>query len=147
VQTNPGSVNTASRFSGRAFVNGNREQTNNFLLDGVDVHDSMDNRIGYTPTPDALQEVQVMTGNGSSEFGNSAGAVVNMTIKSGTNEYHGTLFEFFRNDNLDANTVFANQNTALAKDKQRRTFQQNQYGFTFGGPVFIPGVLNGKDKL
>ena len=115
VQTNPSSVNTASRFSGRAFVNGNREQTNNFLLDGVDVNDSMDNRIGYTPSVDALQEVQVMTGNGSSEFGNSAGAVVNMTLKSGSNDFHGSLFDFFRNDNLDANSFFANQNTALAE--------------------------------
>ncbi|HYI93303.1 MAG TPA: TonB-dependent receptor [Bryobacteraceae bacterium] len=135
VQTNPGSVNTASRFSGRAFVNGNREQTNNFLLDGVDVNDSMDNRIGYTPSVDALQEVQVMTGNGSSEFGNSAGAVVNMTLKSGSNDFHGSLFHFFRNDNLDANSFFANQNTALPKDKQRRTFQQNMYGGTLGGRI------------
>ncbi|HEU0120849.1 MAG TPA: carboxypeptidase regulatory-like domain-containing protein, partial [Bryobacteraceae bacterium] len=147
VQTNPSSVNTSSRLSGRAFVNGNREQTNNFLLDGVDINDSMDNRLGYTPSVDALQEVQVMTGNGSSEFGNSAGAVVNMTIKSGTNLFHGTLFEFFRNDNLDANLFFSNQNLALPKDKQRRTFQQNQYGFTFGGPVLIPRIFNGKDKL
>ena len=93
----------------------------------------MDNRIGYTPSVDALQEVQVMTGNGSSEFGNSAGAVVNMTLKSGTNDFHGTLFEFFRNDNLDANTFFANQNTALPKDKQRRTFQQNSTALRSGG--------------
>ena len=140
VQTNPSSVNTASRFSGRAFVNGNREQTNNFLLDGVDVNDSMDNRIGYTPSVDALQEVQVMTGNGSSEFGNSAGAVVNMTLKSGSNDFHGSLFHFFRNDNLDANSFFANQNTALPKDKQRRTFQQNMYGGTLGGRII-------RDKL
>ncbi len=135
VQTNPGSVNTASRFSGRAFVNGNREQTNNFLLDGVDVNDSMDNRIGYTPSVDALQEVQVMTGNGSSEFGNSAGAVVNMTLRSGTNNLHGTLFEFLRNDNLDANSFFANQNTALPKQKQRRNFAQNMFGGTLGGAI------------
>jgi hypothetical protein len=135
VQTNPSSVNTATRFSGRAFVNGNREQTNNFLLDGVDVNDSMDNRIGYTPSVDALQEVQVLTGNASSEFGNSAGAVVNMTLRSGTNEYHGTLFEFFRNDNLDANNFFANQNTALPKDRQRRQFAQNMFGGTFGGKI------------
>jgi hypothetical protein len=135
VQTNPGSVNTATRFSGRAFVNGNREQTNNFLLDGVDVNDSMDNRIGYTPSPDALQEVQVMTGNGSSEFGNSAGAVVNMTIKSGTNDFHGSLYEYFRNDNLDANSFFANQNTALPKERQRRQFAQNIFGGTLGGRI------------
>ncbi len=140
VQTNPGSVNTATRFSGRAFVNGNREQTNNFLLDGVDVNDSMDNRIGYTPSVDALQEVQVMTGNGSSEFGNSAGAVVNMTLKSGTNSLHGSLFHFLRNDNLDANSFFANQNTALPKEKQRRNFAQNMFGGTLGGAIR-------KDKL
>ena len=135
VQTNPSSVNTATRFSGRAFVNGNREQTNNFLLDGVDVNDSMDNRIGYTPSVDALQEVQVMTGNGSSEFGNSAGAVVNMTLKSGSNQMHGSLFEFLRNDNLDANTFFGNQNTALAKEKQRRALAQNMFGGTLGGKI------------
>ena len=135
VQTNPGSVNTATRFSGRAFVNGNREQTNNFLLDGVDVNDSMDNRIGYTPSVDALQEVQVMTGNGSSEFGNSAGAVVNMTIRSGTNKTHGSLFEFLRNDNLDANTFFANQNLAVPKEKQRRKLEQNMFGGTLGGAI------------
>ncbi len=140
VQTNPGSVNTATRFSGRAFVNGNREQTNNFLLDGVDVNDSMDNRIGYTPSVDALQEVQVMTGNGSSEFGNSAGAVVNMTLKSGTNGLHGTLFEFLRNEKLDANSFFGNQNTALAKEKQRRSLRQNMFGGTLGGRII-------KDKL
>ncbi|MDX2179492.1 MAG: TonB-dependent receptor [Bryobacteraceae bacterium] len=140
VQTNPGGVNTASRFSGRAFVNGNREQTNNFLLDGVDVNDSMDNRIGYTPSVDALQEVQVMTGNGSSEFGNSAGAVVNMTLRSGTNETHGSLFHFLRNDNLDANTFFGNQNLAVPKEKQRRAFAQNMFGGTLGGAIK-------KDKL
>jgi hypothetical protein len=140
VQTSPNSVNTATRFSGRAFVNGNREQTNNFLLDGVDVNDSMDNRIGYTPSVDALQEVQVMTGNGSSEFGNSAGAVVNMTLKSGTNQLHGSLFHFLRNDNLDANNFFANQNTALPKEKQRRNLAQNTFGGTLGGAIR-------KDKL
>ena len=140
VQTNPSSVNTASRFSGRAFVNGNREQTNNFLLDGVDVNDSMDNRIGYAPSVDALEEVQVMTGNGSSEFGNSAGAVVSMTIKSGGNALHGSLFEFLRNEKLDANTFFANQNTSLTKEKQRRALRQNMFGGTLGGKII-------KDKL
>ena len=140
IQTNNGSVNTASRFSGRAFVNGNREQTNNFLLDGVDVNDSMDNRIGYTPSVDALEEVQVLTGNASSEFGNSAGAVVNMTLKSGTNSLHGTAFHFLRNDNLDANSFFANQNTALSKDRQRRQFTQNIFGGTLGGRII-------RDKL
>ena len=130
IQTAPAGVNTASRLGGRAFVNGNREQTNNFLLDGVDINDSMDNRLGYTPSVDALDQVRVITGNGAAEFGNSAGAVVDMTIKSGTNGFHGNLFEFFRNDKLDANGFFNNR--SLAK---RRAFRQNIYGGTFGGPI------------
>lgn len=139
ITTNPNSTNTSTRFSGsggRPFVNGNREQTNNFLLDGVDINDSMDNRVGYNPSVDALQEVQVITGNGSSEFGNSAGAVVNMTIRSGTNQFHGTLFEFLRNEKLDANGFFNNRTTNLPKEDQRRAFRQNIYGFSLGGPIF-----------
>ena len=105
-------MNTSGRDQGggsRPQVNGNREQTNNFLLDGVDNNDSIDNRIGYQPNVDALQEVQVITGNGSSEFGNVGGAIVNTTLKSGTNQYHGNVFEFLRNNKLDANGFFGNR--------------------------------------
>ena len=90
-------------------MNGNREQTNNFLLDGIDINDSIDNRIGYQPNVDALEEVKVITGNGSSEFGNVGGAIVNTTLKSGTNAFHGNVFEFLRNDKLDANGYFNNR--------------------------------------
>jgi hypothetical protein len=135
ISTNPGAMNTSSRFQGsgsRPQVNGNREQTNNFLLDGVDVNDSIDNRIGYEPNIDALEEVRVLTGNGGGEFGNVGGASVIMTLKSGTNEFHGNVFEFLRNEKLDANGFFRNRsaNTAV-----RQPFRRNIFGGTFGGPI------------
>ena len=133
ISTSPNAMNTSGRMQGsgsRPQVNGNREQTNNFLLDGVDNNDSIDNRIGYQPNVDALEEVKVITGNGSSEFGNVGGAIVNATLKSGSNAYHGNVFEFIRNDKLDANAYFSNR-SGVAK----RALRRNIYGGTFGGPV------------
>ncbi len=115
---------------GRPYVNGNREQSNNFLLDGEEFNDSIDNLIGYNPSPDALEEVKVQTGNTGAEFGNANGAVVNMTIKSGTNQYHGNVFEFIQNDKLNANGFFNNRNKI-----PRNAFKRNIYGGTFGGPI------------
>jgi hypothetical protein len=135
ISTAPNSMNTSGRFQGsgsRPQVNGNREQTNNFLLDGVDVNDSIDNRIGYNPNVDALEEVKVITGNGGGEFGNVGGAVVNMTLKSGTNAFHGNVFEFLRNEKLDANGFFRNRSAATAK---RAPFKRNIFGATIGGPI------------
>ncbi len=133
ISTSPNAMNTSGRIQGsgsRPQVNGNREQTNNFLLDGIDANDSIDNRIGYQPNVDALEEVKVITGNGSSEFGNVGGAIVNATLKSGTNQFHGNVFEFLRNDKLDANGYFNNRNR-LAK----RAFRRNIFGGTLGGPI------------
>ena len=87
------------------------------------------------PPPDALQEFKIQTRTYSAEFGNSAGAVVNATIKSGTNGYHGDLYEFFRNKVLNANTWINN-----AAGDPRGGFTQNQFGGTIGGPIV-------KDKL
>ncbi|MGH9627839.1 MAG: hypothetical protein ACRD7E_05815, partial [Bryobacteraceae bacterium] len=67
----------------------------------MDVNGSIDNQIGYQPNVDALEEVRVLTGNGGAEFGNVGGASVIMTLKSGTNAFHGNVFEFLRNDKLD----------------------------------------------
>ncbi|MFN2513801.1 MAG: carboxypeptidase regulatory-like domain-containing protein, partial [Pyrinomonadaceae bacterium] len=116
-------------FGGRPYVNGNREQTNAFLLDGISVDETIDNRIGYKPNVDALAEFKVETSNSSAEFGNVAGAIVNATVKSGTNDFHGNLFEFFRNDALDAN-LWENNRVGAAKQKLR----QNIFGGTIGGP-------------
>ena len=133
VSTAPNAMNTAARFQGsgsRPQVNGNREQTNNFILDGVDINQSVDNQIGYQPNVDALEEVKVVTGNAGAEFGNVGGASVVMSLKSGTNEYHGNVFEFLRNDKLDANGFFPNRNGV-----KRQALRQNIFGGTIGGPI------------
>src|SRR5580693_5980837 len=132
-----GAANPApDRFS----VNGNLELQNNFLLNGIDNNSFSENLQEFSvqvvqPPPDALQEFKIQTRTYSSEFGNSAGAVINATIKSGTNGYHGVLFEYFRNKVLDANTWINN-----LTDIPRTGFSQNQFGGTFGGPIK-------KDKL
>src|SRR5215813_14043727 len=133
ISTSPNAMNTSGRVQGsgsRPQVNGNREQTNNFLLDGIDNNDSIDNRIGYQPNVDALQEVKVITGNGSSEFGNVGGAIVNTTLKGGTNQFHGNVFDYLRNDKLDSNGFFNNRSRAA-----RAPLRRNIYGGTLGGPV------------
>ena len=91
---------------------------------------------------DAIQEFKVQTSDFSAEFGRSGAAVLNATIKSGTNEFHGDVWEFFRNDKLDAADFFENSH-GVPKGELR----QNQFGFTAGGPVYIPKVFNGQNKV
>ena len=127
--------NTAEE-SGRPYINGNREQANNFLLDGVDNNQASDNLLGFTPSPDAIGEFNVITQNASAEFGNFNGGIVNATIKSGTNSYHGNVFEFFRNDKFNANKwenspTVSGQPGGLPTPKLR----WNMFGGTLGGPI------------
>src|ERR1700680_3797249 len=124
--------NTAS--GGRPYINGNREQANNFVLDGVDNNQVSDNLLGYTPAPDAIDEFNLITQNAPAEFGNYQGGIVNATIKSGTNGFHGALWEFFRNNKLNANkweNGFLGPGKALPKDNLR----WNMFGGTIGGPI------------
>lgn len=130
VSPNPDGM--SSRFGARPYVNGNREQTNNFMLDGVDVNDSIDNRVGYSPNVDALEEVKVLTGNAAADYGNSGGATVMMSIKSGTNKFHGNVFEFLQNEKLNANGYFRNRNANTAV---RTGNKRNIFGGTLGGPI------------
>jgi hypothetical protein len=133
VTTNPSSFtsgNNTSVSAGRPLINGNREQANNFLLDGMDNNQVSDNLLGYTPAPDAIQEFNLITNNASAEFGNFEGGIVNATIKSGTNSLHGDVWEFFRNDKLNANS-WQNNIHDLEKSKVR----WNMFGFAVGGPV------------
>src|SRR5437660_5951352 len=120
--------NTAS--GGRPFINGNREQSNNFILDGLDNNQVSDNLLGYTPTPDSIQEFNLITQNASAEFGNFEGGIVSVSIKSGTNNYHGDAWEFFRNDVLNANS-WSNKFSGTPRDKLR----WNMVGGTLRGPV------------
>lgn len=137
---NPNGFNNVSlqNGQGRPFVNGQREQGNSFLLDGISVDETIDNRIGYKPNVDALAEFKVETSNSSAEFGNVAGGIVNATLKSGTNEFHGNVFEFFRNDALDANEWGNNRNAALTRvdpKTLKQKLRQNVFGGTLGGPI------------
>lgn len=140
ITPNPQAFNNVSlqNGQGRPYVNGQREQGNSFLLDGVSVDETIDNRIGYKPNVDALAEFRVETSNSSSEFGNVAGATVNATLKSGTNEFHGNVFEYLRNDALDANTWGNNRSAALTGANPRtlkQKLRQNVFGGTLGGPI------------
>ena len=104
--TNPSSMSNARRTSGsgRPYVNGNREQANNFLLDGIDNNQVSENQTAYQPNIDAIAEFNVITNNASSEFGNFQGAIISVTLKSGSNEIHGSAFEYFQNDRFAANS-------------------------------------------
>jgi hypothetical protein len=133
--------------SGAFAANGLRPAQNNYLLDGIDNNsDTVDFLNGTNfvvlPPVDAVQEFKVQTSDFSAEFGRSGAAVLNATIKSGTNELHGAAWEFFRNDKLDAADFFENAG-GIPKGELR----QNQFGFTAGGPVVIPKLYNGRNKL
>ncbi len=132
VTPNPSSFNTGDNVGsgGRPFINGIREQSNNFLLDGMDNNQVSDNLLGYTPAPDAIQEFNLITQNASAEFGNFQGGIVSTSLKSGTNQFHGDVWEFFRNDILNANS-WQNNLTGLPKNKLR----WNMFGGTVGGPI------------
>jgi hypothetical protein len=122
-------------------VGGQRTNFNHYTLDGVENTDPNFNTFIVMPSIDALEEFKVQTGVYPAEFGREA-TQINVVTKSGTNQYHGSLFEFFRNDKLDA-TGYAFTSLRPAKDP----FKWNQYGFTLAGPVRIPKVFNGRDKL
>ncbi len=121
--------------SGAFAANGNRPAQNNYMLDGIDNNsDTVDflNGTNYVVLPpvDAIQEFKVQTSDFSAEFGRSGAAVLNATIKSGTNSFHGAAWEFFRNDKLDAADYFED-----AGHVKKGELRQNQFGFSGGGPV------------
>ncbi len=116
-------------------VNGMRSTYNNFLLDGVDNNPDSTSNQGYSnqvvqPSPDAIAEFKVVTSNYSAEYGRVGGAVVNAAMRSGTNQFHGTAYEFLRNTDLNA-VGFLFTNAVF----QKPTLQRNQFGATIGGPI------------
>jgi hypothetical protein len=136
----PQTMNTGSQTSqqiagnggGRPYINGNREESNNFLLDGVDDSQVSENAVGFTPSPDAIEEFNVITQNASAEFGNFQGGVVSASIKSGTNAFHGDVFEFIRNDAFNANSW---SNGLQAPIQPKAKMRWNMFGGTVGGPI------------
>ncbi len=122
-------------------VGGQRSAFNHYSLDGVENTDPNFNTFVIQPSIDALQEFKVQTGVYPAEFGRAT-TQINVLTKSGTNQFHGTAFEFLRNEKLDAKN-YAFRTARPPKDP----FKWNQYGGTFSGPVVIPKLFNGKDKL
>jgi hypothetical protein len=124
---------------GRPSIDGHREQSDNFILDGMDNNQTSENNLGFTPSPDAIQEFNLITSNASAEFGNFAGGIINASIKSGTNSFHGDVWEFFRNDKLNANQ-WENKFNGPGNFLPRAALRWNMFGGTIGGPIW-------KDKL
>src|SRR5260370_20426161 len=122
------------------FSNGNGEGSNDFLYDGVDNNDRLTLSIVLRPGVEAIREFKVQTNLFSADQGRNSGAVVDVVTKSGTNEWHGSAFEFLRNSAMDARNFFNPKGTPFP------SFRYNQFGGSFGGPVEIPKLYNGKNK-
>lgn len=125
----PGAGAVADRGQGQnntISINGSRQNGNNYVLDGGDNHDPYFNSPAVFPPPDALEEFSINTNAYSAEYGRNAGALMNAVTRSGTNDWHGSLFEFLRNDKLNARNFFSNTVPP---------FKRNQFGGTFGGRI------------
>ncbi len=143
------SAGTAQPLSGARFggfsSGGMRDTQNSFLLDGVDnnpveLAGAQRRSEMVQPSIDAIQEFKVQTNAFAAEYGRAMGSVVNVTTKSGSNELHGSVFEFLRNEKLDAKNFFD-------PPGPKPPFKRNQYGFAVGGPVFLPKLFNGKNRV
>ena len=118
-------------------VNGARNRSNYFILDGENDLNTMLGMYNYSPIVDAIQEFKTQGHNDLAEYGGAAGGIVSVVTKSGTNQFHGALWEFLRNADMDARGYFESTLPPL---------KQNQYGASVGGPVWIPKVYNGKNR-
>ncbi len=118
-------------------VNGARNRSNYFLLDGQNDLDTMESKYNYEPIVDAIQEFKTQGHNDLAEYGGAEGGIVSVVTKSGTNQFHGALWEFLRNQVMDATGYF---------NASKPPLRQNQYGASVGGPVWIPKLYDGKNK-
>ncbi len=137
IHPDPSSFNNGDNVNSgaRPFINGNREQSDNFLLDGMDNNQVSDNLLGYTPAPDAIQEFNMISNNAPADYGNFMGGIVSATIKSGTNSFHGDIWEYFRNDVLNANQ-WENKINPASPPLPRAPLRWNMFGGTLGGPIY-----------
>jgi len=121
--------------------NGSRTVNSEFTVDGVSVVSGSTGGVQTLPPADAIREFKVLTSAYSAEYGRTSGAIVTMVINSGSDDYHGGVYEYFRNEDLNANTYFNN-----LLGNPRSSDRYNLYGAKLGGPILIPKVYNGKDK-
>jgi len=155
----PGVV-AGSNAGGGVHVHGARDRAFNFTLDGIDINETSAGGSNFTPlrtNPDSITQFQVVTGNFTAELGRSSGAQVTLVTKSGTNEYHGNLFEFYQTPRFHANEYENTINTILVGGQRVPTakpqFVQHIYGGSLGGPLHLPRFgeggptfINGKDR-
>ena len=118
-------------------INGARSDNTNFMIDGFNNQTRKSGFAQARPNLDALQEFKMQTSGFSAEYGRLSGGVMNMVLKSGANQPHGTLFEFLRNDIVDARSFF---------ERDKAPLRRNQFGGMLGGPVWIPKLYNGRDR-
>lgn len=130
-------------------ANGGMTGSNEILLDGIPITVCCQGQPALIPTIDTTEEFKVQTNTSPAEFGRTSGGILNIVTKSGTNKFHGTAYEFFRNEKLDAANFFVNRagtNPIPGRNDRRTPLRYNQYGAAAGGPVLIPKLYNGKDK-
>jgi hypothetical protein len=143
-----GTNQNAVGIPGAAFVypatQGQWNRENIYYLDGVIDTGGLSSTYDVPPIIDAIEEFKIQSHNDNAEFGGVLGGVVNLVTKSGTNDYHGSGWEYFRNEKLDARNPFSDFDAA--GNPEQIPFHQNEYGGTFGGPVRIPKLYNGKDQ-
>ena len=128
--------------AGNYSIGGGRTDSVTYLLDGGLNNDLLSNGVVVNPNPDAVAEFRVIESSYAAEYGRNAGGIVSIVTKSGTNDLHGTMYDYARNDFFDANDFFSNQ-----QDLPRAVLKRQQYGLTFGGPIVIPRIVNGRNKL
>jgi hypothetical protein len=127
-------------------AHGQTNQTQSLTLDGVDIKEPRYNTMTLVPALDAIAEFKVQTAAYSAEYGFSSGAQVQIVMKSGTNAFHGSLYEFLRNNTLDAENYFLNFQLAPGEARKKKdTFRRNQFGAFLSGPVILPGY-NGRNR-
>lgn len=128
--------------SGRFSIGGGRSDSITYLLDGGVNNDLMGNGVVLNPNPDAVAEFRILTSNYTAEYGRNGAGVISVVTKSGTNQIHGSAFDYVRNTDFDANAYFNIQEGIPRTDLKR-----HQFGATFGGPISIPHLLEGKDRF
>jgi len=135
----PGALNPWDVFGPADFAASGSEARSEFLLDGIP--NMRIDVVSFSPSPDAVQEMRVQTNTYDAEYGHSGAAFVNVSTRSGTNDVHGSVYLYHRNDNLNANSFFNNRN-----NRNKTENKLNTYGFTLSGPAYIPKLYDGRDR-
>ncbi|MGH9700171.1 MAG: TonB-dependent receptor domain-containing protein [Candidatus Acidiferrales bacterium] len=144
--TQPGVVpapSNSSAYGGGSYtIAGGRADAVTYVLDGGINNSVTSNSVVFDPNPDAVAEFRVLINNYTAEYGRNGGGIITEEVKSGTNQLHGSLFDYLRNNDFNANDYFRNQ-----QGLPRPVLKRNQFGGTVGGPVILPKLYNGKDRL